>query len=59
MCYSTRWEACAIGERQIMQEKMRKVRWFFRGILITLMIINSAYKHVPAEGGNISFSTKI
>ena len=50
MCYSTRWEACAIGEQQIMQEKMRKVRWFFRGILITLMIINSAYKHVPAEG---------
>ena len=48
MCYSTRWEACAIGERQIMQEKMRKVRWFFRGILITL-IINSTYGHMPAE----------
>ena len=50
MRYSTRWEACAIGERQIMQEKIGKVRWFFRGILITLMIINSTYKHVPTEG---------
>ena len=50
MRYSTRWEACAIGERQIMQEKIGKVRWFFRGILITLMIINSAYGQVRQRG---------
>ena len=33
-----------------MQEKIGKVRWFFRGILITLMIINSAYGQVRQRG---------